>query len=200
MALPMMMTPHVFGEYSLAVTLFQYGLIFDCGAGQLADRWLPAAFARGQFEEADRLGQQLLWVRLYIGTILFVSAVIALTAFAALDRLPFGFWIGVLSAGAGILYMVALVPGFIYRALSRRPTTPWRSASCPWAWYLRALSACLRAGSPDPSPPWRCGISHSLFQGPRPHQHALSKNRVGTRKKHDHDAKGRDFGALFLTL
>jgi len=125
MALPMMMTPHVFGEYSLAVTLFQYGLIFDCGAGQLADRWLPAAFARDQFEEVDRLSQQLLWVRLYIGTFLLVSAVIALTAFAAIERLPFGYWAGVLSAGSGILYMVALGPGFVYRALSKRRNYAW---------------------------------------------------------------------------
>src|ERR1700754_4054163 len=125
MALPMMMTPHVFGEYSLAVTLFQYGLIFDCGAGQLADRWLPAAFAHGRLEEVDRLSQQLLWVRLYIGTALLVLSVVALTVFAAIDRLPFGFWDGVLSAGSGILYMVALGPGFTYRALSKRSDYAW---------------------------------------------------------------------------
>jgi len=120
MLLPMLMTPHVFGEYALAVTLFQYGLIFDCGAGQLADRWIPPAFARGQFDEVERLGQRLLWVRLYIGTVLFVTAIVGLTALEALDQLPFGFWAGVLSASAGIFYMVALGPGFIYRALSKR--------------------------------------------------------------------------------
>ena len=120
MALPMLMSPHIFGEYSLAVTLFQYGLIFDCGAGQLADRWIPAAFAHGQLEEVEHLSQRLLWVRLYIGIVLLVTTIVALAAAAALDQLPFGFWAGTLSASAGILYMVALGPGFIYRALSKR--------------------------------------------------------------------------------
>ncbi|MDB5393542.1 MAG: rane protein [Rhodospirillales bacterium] len=120
MLLPMLMTPRVFGEYALVVTLFQYGLIFDCGAGQLADRWIPAAFARGRTEEVDRLSQRLLWVRLYIGTVLLVVAIIALTLLKAFDQLPFGFWAGVLSASAGISYMVAMGPAFIYRTLSER--------------------------------------------------------------------------------
>src|ERR1700753_2715373 len=47
--LPALMTPSVFGEYSLASTIFQYGLIFDCGSGQLSDRLISAAIAREEF-------------------------------------------------------------------------------------------------------------------------------------------------------
>src|SRR5271166_2410494 len=51
MVLPMLMTPLRFGEYSLVVTLFQYGLIFDFGASQLIDRWIPAHLGSGRPEE-----------------------------------------------------------------------------------------------------------------------------------------------------
>jgi O-antigen/teichoic acid export membrane protein len=120
MLLPTMMTPRVFGEYSLAVTLFQYGLIFDSGTGQLIDRWLPPALARGEFAHAERLGQRLMWVRLYIGVAVFAVAGTILIGLAVMGRLPFGLGAGLLSAGAGILYMLALGPGFIYRAHSAR--------------------------------------------------------------------------------
>ncbi len=119
-ALPMVMTPMQFGEYALAVTLFQYGLIFDCGSAQLIDRWIPPALEIGRLDEVERLSQSLLWVRLYIGLFLFAAAAAALAALSSRNMLPFSLTEGILSAGAGILYMVALGPGNIYRAVSAR--------------------------------------------------------------------------------
>jgi len=118
--LPALMTPTVFGEYSLAMTLFQYGLIFDSGVGQLIDRWIPPALERGELEDAEFIGQRLLWVRWYIGVIVFAVVATALIVLAAMGELPFDLSIGLLSAFAGILYMIALGPGFIYRAYSAR--------------------------------------------------------------------------------
>jgi O-antigen/teichoic acid export membrane protein len=118
--LPALMTPSVFGEYSLASTIFQYGLIFDCGTGQLSDRWIPAAIAREEYREAERLGQNLLWVRFYIGFIVFSLVAATLSALAFEHALPFSLTVGMLSALAGTLYMVSLGPGFIYRARSAR--------------------------------------------------------------------------------
>jgi hypothetical protein len=110
--LPALMTPSVFGEYSLASTIFQYGLIFDCGSGQLSDRWIPAAIARKEFDDAERLGQNLLWVRFYIGFVVFSLAAVALSGLALEHELPFSLTVGMLSALAGTLYMVSLGPGF----------------------------------------------------------------------------------------
>lgn len=118
--LPALMTPRVFGEYSLASTLFQYGLIFDCGTGQLADRWIPAALARHEYGEAERLGQNLLWLRFYIAFAVFSLAAVALSVLASNGSLPFSLPVGILSALAGTLYMASLGPGFIYRARSAR--------------------------------------------------------------------------------
>ncbi len=120
MLLPMFMSPLLFGEYALVVTLFQYGLIFDLGLGQLADRWIPAALGRQEFEEAEHLGQRFLWLRLYIGVAVFGASAATMVGLAALHELPFDLGAGLLSALAGILYMCALGPGFIYRAHSRR--------------------------------------------------------------------------------
>jgi len=120
MTLPMLMTPTVFGEYALASTLFQYGLIFDSGISQLADRWIPPALAQQRFEDAEALGQRLMWVRIYIGGLVFALASTALLALAAEGQLPFGLWPGLLSALAGVLYMISLGPGIIYRARSAR--------------------------------------------------------------------------------
>jgi O-antigen/teichoic acid export membrane protein len=120
MMLPMLVTPLVFGQYALVSTLFQYGLIFDCGMGPLADRWIPAALARGQLQDAEALGQRLLWVRFYIGCALLAAVAAVLLGLAAAHQLPFGPGIGFLSALAGLLYMISLGPCFIYRARSAR--------------------------------------------------------------------------------
>jgi len=120
MLLPTLMAPREFGEYSLVVTLFQYGLIFDLGASQLADRWIPPLLATRQLEEADAVGQRLLWLRLYVGIGSYAAAAAIMTTLAAFGRLPFGLMAGLLSALAGILYMLALGPLCIWRARSAR--------------------------------------------------------------------------------
>lgn len=120
MLLPTLMAPREFGEYSLVVTLFQYGLIFDLGASQLADRWIPPLLATGQPEEADAVGQRLLWLRLYVGVASYAVTAVVLAALSATGRLPFGLTAGLLSALAGILYMLALGPLCVWRARSAR--------------------------------------------------------------------------------
>lgn len=120
MLLPMLMVPRVFGEYSLVVTLFQYGLIFDLGASQLADRRIPPLLATGHADEADTIAQRLLWMRLYVGIATCGVVAVVLVALDAAGRLPFGLAAGLLSALAGILYMVALGPLCIWRARSER--------------------------------------------------------------------------------
>ncbi len=120
MALPKLMTPYAFGTYSLVVTLFQYGLIFDVGASQLIDRTIPAHLGRGEVQIAEQVGQELLWLRLFVAAA--TLAVIAPTLFglALLGVLPFRPGLGLLSALAGIAYMIALGPACIYRANSAR--------------------------------------------------------------------------------
>jgi len=120
MLLLTLMAPREFGEYSLVVTLFQYGLIFDLGASQLADRWIPPLLATGQLAEADAVGQRLLWLRLYVGIGSYAATAVILVALAAFGRLPFGLAAGLLSALAGILNMIALGPLRVWRARSVR--------------------------------------------------------------------------------
>jgi O-antigen/teichoic acid export membrane protein len=120
MLLPTLMAPRVFGQYALVVTLFQYGLIFDLGASQLADRWIPPLLAARRPDEAGLVGQRLLWLRLYIAAAAYAATALALVVLAALHRLPFGLAAGLLSALAGILHMVALGPSCVWRASSAR--------------------------------------------------------------------------------
>jgi O-antigen/teichoic acid export membrane protein len=127
--LPAIMTPLQFGEYALVVTLFQYGLIADFGTGQLIDRWIPAALGRRRQEQAILVGEQLLWVRIYIAIVLALAVAGVLAFLDMLRALPFSLDDALLSGAAGLLYMTALGPGFIYRAHAER----WRYA----------LSACL---------------------------------------------------------
>jgi O-antigen/teichoic acid export membrane protein len=122
--LPAIMTPLQFGEYALVVTLFQYGLIADIGTGQLIDRSIPAALGRRQTERAMWIGEQLLWVRVYIAAALALVASVMLITLSHWDVLPFRLDDALLSGAAGLLYMTALGPGFIYRARSER----WRYA------------------------------------------------------------------------
>ena len=120
MALPKLMTPYQFGTYALAVTLFQYGLIFDLGASQLADRMIPARLGRGLAKAAEQAGQQLLWLRLAVGAVTIAACVPVLFTLSALGALPFAPGLGLLSAAAGIAYMAAMGPACVYRANSAR--------------------------------------------------------------------------------
>jgi O-antigen/teichoic acid export membrane protein len=118
--LPMLMTPGQFGRYSLAVTLFQYGLIFDLGASQLIDRLVPAHLGANRPADAEATAQRLLWLRLYIAIVAYAVTTAILVAMAARHDLPFSLGEGLVSALAGILYMVALGPVCVYRARSDR--------------------------------------------------------------------------------
>lgn len=120
MALPKLMTPYTFGTYALVVTLFQYGLIFDLGASQLIDRMIPARLGRGLLAEAERIGQELLWLRLAVALATLAVVAPALFMLSAAGMLPFRPGLGLLSAFAGIVYMTALGPACLYRAYSAR--------------------------------------------------------------------------------
>jgi hypothetical protein len=52
MVLPKMMEPRVFGEYSLVITLLNYGLIFDLGGSQVIDRRVLAYLGTGRADLA----------------------------------------------------------------------------------------------------------------------------------------------------
>jgi O-antigen/teichoic acid export membrane protein len=120
MLLPQMMEPRTFGEYSLVVTLFNYGLIFDLGVSQIIDRRIPAYLGAGQAGRALSIGDRLLWVRLSIGVITFAVTSLALTTLATENRLPFSLSAGLFAAFAGLADMVALGPVCIHRARSER--------------------------------------------------------------------------------
>jgi O-antigen/teichoic acid export membrane protein len=120
MLLPKLMAPRLFGEYSLVVTLFNHGLIFDFGVSQIIDREIPAKLGLGRNELARQIADRLLWVRLIIATATFVLVFAVLAMLARADRLPFGLTAGALATLAGLADMVALGPACIYRAKSQR--------------------------------------------------------------------------------
>ncbi|MFC0406619.1 lipopolysaccharide biosynthesis protein [Roseomonas elaeocarpi] len=145
--LPMLMTPGQFGEYSLVVTLFQYGLIFDLGASQLADRRIPAQLGGNRPEEAERLGQRLLWLRLYIAAATAVVLVLVLTTLAVARGLPFRLEAALLAGLAGLLYMVSLGPACIYRARSLRRNYAVSIAVLSSGLVVARLSGMLLGGT-----------------------------------------------------
>src|SRR5471032_3161333 len=52
MLLPKLMAPRAFGEYSLVITLLNYGLIFDLGASQVIDRRMLEYLGTGRSDLA----------------------------------------------------------------------------------------------------------------------------------------------------
>ncbi len=118
--LPQMMEPRTFGEYSLVVTLFNYGLIFDLGMSQLVDRRIPAYLGAGQPELAMRAGDRIAWLRLGIGVFTFLLTGLILVTLAGGHALPFSLAAGLLAALAGLADMVALGPACVHRARSER--------------------------------------------------------------------------------
>jgi O-antigen/teichoic acid export membrane protein len=118
--LPALLGPVAFGQYALAVTLFQYGLIFDFGVAQLIDRRVPVLLAAGRRHDLAAFVNAMLWLRLYIAGMSMLAGGLALAGLATWDRLPFGLASGVLSLGAGLAFMVALGPVGVHRASSDR--------------------------------------------------------------------------------
>ncbi|MDT7953586.1 MAG: hypothetical protein RQ966_18965 [Acetobacteraceae bacterium] len=147
LVLPMLMAPSQFGEYALVVTLFQYGLIFDLGASQLIDRWIPAHLGTNQPDAAERVGQRLLWLRLYIAATAYAVTALVLVALAARQELPFSLGTGLLSALAGILYMAALGPACLYRAHSARRNYAISIAALSFGLVAARLGGMLAGGT-----------------------------------------------------
>jgi O-antigen/teichoic acid export membrane protein len=120
MLLPKLMAPRAFGEYSLVITLLNYGLIFDLGASQVIDRRMLEYLGTGRSDLARSIGDKLLWLRLAIAVFAFLMTSLVLTALSISDLLPFALGAGVLATLAGLADMVALGPVYIYRARSQR--------------------------------------------------------------------------------
>jgi O-antigen/teichoic acid export membrane protein len=118
--LPALLGPAAFGQYSLAVTLFQYGLIFDFGVSQLIDRRVPVLLSTGPRSALDRFVSDMLWLRLYVAAATLSGGAVILAALAWSDRLAFGWGSGFLSLAAGIGFMLALGPVSVLRASSDR--------------------------------------------------------------------------------
>jgi len=117
--LPMLLGPQGFGQYSLAVTLFQYGLIFDLGVSQTIDRRIPMLMATAP-GELDGFAATALGVRMVIGGLTLGLGGLALAALSRSGNLPFGLLDGLLSLSAGLAFMVVLGPMSVWRAQSRR--------------------------------------------------------------------------------
>ncbi len=117
--LPALLGPARFGQYSLAVTLFQYGLIFDLGISQLIDRRVPVLVS-GEPGPLARFVNEALWTRLYIAVAVMAAGTLALLGLGSRGALPFAASAGILSLAAGLFFMLALGPMAIDRATSRR--------------------------------------------------------------------------------
>lgn len=137
--LPMLLGVADFGTYSLVVTLFQYGLIFDFGLAQLVDRRVPVFIAEGRRTELARFVSVVLWLRLYIAGAVLAAGCALLLGLAAWGGLPFDPVSGALSLAAGLCFMVALGPAAVYRASLDRRT---------FALVNAALSAVLVVARP----------------------------------------------------
>ena len=119
LVLPMLLGPLSFGEYSLATTLFQYGLIFDLGLSQTIDRRVPILLQEGGPALA-RFVSNVMGLRLVIGVMAMTVGTGLLGVLAAADRLPFRFIDGTLSLAAGLSFMIALGAMSVWRARSNR--------------------------------------------------------------------------------
>ena len=144
--LPLLLSPAEFGAYSLAVTLFQYGIIADFGLSQLVDRRVPAFVAEGRRTELARFISIVLWLRLYIAVALLAACGAALVVIHAWGALPFGLTSGVLSLAAGLCFMVALGPAAVYRSSLDRRTFALVSAALSLVLVLARPAGVLLDG------------------------------------------------------
>lgn len=152
LVLPALLGPAAFGEYSLAVTLFQYGLIFDLGISQAIDRDVPVLLAK-QPEAVAPFVAQAMGVRLYVAAATMAVGTATLVALSVSDRLPFRLLDGLLSLGAGLCLMIALGPMAVWRAQSRRQAFAVSSALCnlalaiarPLGIILGGITGCFGA-------------------------------------------------------
>jgi len=98
LVLPALLGPADFGQYSIAVTLFQYGLIFDFGVSQLIDRRVPVMASVGSAELPGFVGKAL-WLRLYIAVAVMAFGALLLFGLDSGGALPFTLPAGLLSLG-----------------------------------------------------------------------------------------------------
>lgn len=119
LVLPMLLGPLAFGEYSLATTLFQYGLIFDLGLSQIIDRRVPILLQESA-PALDRFVGNVMGVRLVVALVAMIGGTCLLAGLAGADRLPFRFIDGWLSLAAGLSFMIALGAMSVWRAQSNR--------------------------------------------------------------------------------
>lgn len=127
--LPALLGPAQFGQYAIAVTLFQYGLILDLGMSQLLDRRLPLLMDDGATPQRQAFVHDVLWIRLYTAATALALGAAGLAGAAMLGSLPFPIEAGILSLAAGLAFMLALGPMCVWRATSQRvPFARWNVA------------------------------------------------------------------------
>lgn len=116
MLIPMMLSPVDFGAYTMVVGIFQVCVVFDLGLGQLMDRVMAKveAGSAGAWPRAAAL----LWLRLGVA-LLLVAATVATAVVAAWQSHGDLVLTGVLSAFAGVAFMMANGMVSYYRAVSR---------------------------------------------------------------------------------
>ncbi len=129
LVLPALLGPADFGQYSIAVTLFQYGLIFDFGVSQLIDRRVPILASTNSPDLAGFVAETL-WLRIYIAGAVMLCGAALLLALSVKGLLPFSAPAGLLSLAAGLSFMLGLGPMAIYRATSQRREFARASAAC----------------------------------------------------------------------
>ena len=144
--MPAILGPSSFGEYSLAVTLFQYGLIFDFGLAQIIDRRVPVLVVQAP-SDLDGFVATALGTRLYIAVGSAIVFGLALIGLAAGGRLPFRLADGLLSLAGGLCFMLALGPMSVSRAMSQRRAFAVASIACGLVLAAGRTGGVLIAGT-----------------------------------------------------
>ena len=128
--IPRLLGPVDFGQYSLVVTMFQYGLILDFGLSQLTDRRLPVMVSQGDQTGLDAFVNEVLWTRLYVAAAVGAGGSLLMLWLDGAGLLPFSAVPGILSLAGGIGFMLALGPMSVWRATARRGLFARWSAAC----------------------------------------------------------------------
>jgi O-antigen/teichoic acid export membrane protein len=120
LAVPRVLGPVLFGQYSLVEALCRYGVGFDLGLSVLADRRLSQLLATAGEADQSAFASTVLWLRLYIfGAALSVGALL-LPVLSLVGALPFEWPLGAIALTAGMLGMLVNGPTSIERARSHR--------------------------------------------------------------------------------
>jgi O-antigen/teichoic acid export membrane protein len=120
LAIPMVLGPARFGQYSLVEALCRYGMAFDLGLSVLVDRRLPVILATHEASEETAFVGTMLWLRLYIALAALSAAALLLPLLSAFGELQFDWLLGMTALVAGVLGMLVNGPTSIERARSHR--------------------------------------------------------------------------------